>query len=64
MGSVLAGARIEDAPGPRTALARILRMLAFVVVVLLLLFAVLRPGARGAEIEGDGPLQDAETAVE
>ena len=64
VGSVLAGARIEDAPGPRTALARILRMLAFVVVVLLLLFAVLRPGARGAEIEGDGPLQDAETAVE
>jgi leader peptidase (prepilin peptidase)/N-methyltransferase len=63
-GSFLAGARLEEAPGPRTALARILRMLAFVVAVLLLLFAVLRPGARAAEIGGVSPLQDAAAEVE
>jgi hypothetical protein len=63
-GSFLAGARLEEAPGPRTALARILRMLAFVVAVLLLLVAVLRPGARAAEIGGVSPLQDAAAEVE
>jgi hypothetical protein len=39
-------------------------MLAFVVAVLLLLFAVLRPGARATEIGGVSPLQDAGAAVE
>ena len=44
-GSVAVGARLEDGSGPRTAVARILRMLAFVVVVASVLLLVARPGA-------------------
>lgn len=44
VGSLLCGARFEEEPGPRTALARILRLLAFVVVLVGLFVLVARPG--------------------
>jgi hypothetical protein len=44
-GSVAVGAKLEEGSGPRTAVARILRMLAFVVVIASVLLLVARPGA-------------------
>lgn len=74
VGSLLAGANREDGPGPRTALSRILRMMAVTVVVAIVLFAVVGPrvaagtggldGADPSEIAPQAPLQDPPARVE
>ena len=44
-GSAVSGAGFEEEPGPRTALSRILRLLAFVVVLVGALLLLARPGS-------------------
>jgi hypothetical protein len=44
VGSAISGAALEEMPGPRTALSRILRLLAFVVAVVAAFILVIRPG--------------------
>lgn len=68
VGAFLAGPGLEEEPGPRTALGRILRMMAVTVVAAMVLFAVVRPrqapgddgmgGADPVEIAPTPPLQD------
>jgi hypothetical protein len=43
VGSAISGAALEEMPGPRTALSRILRLLAFVVAVVAAFILVIRP---------------------
>jgi leader peptidase (prepilin peptidase)/N-methyltransferase len=74
LGSFLAGPGQEDGPGPRTALARILRMMAVTVLAAMVLFAVVRPrptlgeggigGTDPEEIAPAPPLQDPSGRVE
>jgi leader peptidase (prepilin peptidase)/N-methyltransferase len=45
VGSAVSGARFEEQPGPRTALSRILRLLAFVVVLVGAVLLLARPGS-------------------
>ncbi|NBQ13917.1 MAG: prepilin peptidase [Proteobacteria bacterium] len=45
VGSAISGAALEEMPGPRTALSRILRLLAFVVTVVAAFILVIRPGS-------------------
>ena len=47
VGSAVSGAVLEEMPGPRTALSRILRLLAFVVAVVAVFILVVRPVGAG-----------------
>ncbi|MFO0782606.1 MAG: prepilin peptidase [Phycisphaerales bacterium] len=63
VGAFLARADTEEDAGPRTALARILRLLAVVVVLLGVFLAVARP-AQKTKRDGAGPLQPIPTEVQ